>query len=269
MKRKKIIINADDVGLHPQVDHAIAALAKRGVVSSASVMSLGSPNRDALGAMADGGIDFGLHLDFTSSFANRRYNTAYSVKSLIIAAWQRRLDRVHIRNVINEQLDKFGQLIGTSPSFIDGHEHIHQFPIIREALFEILRERYPHQRFFIRNTKPASWRGTKAAIIAALGAAETRRRAYDAGYQCNTDFGGVYDFNPASDLHGLWSGWLGAMQSNGGLIICHPARSLLEDDPIAPARVREFQFLASDECAELLSKHAVQVTGWNEALVSD
>lgn len=268
MSRKKVIINADDVGMHPAVDFAIAELAEKGIISSASLMSLGAPVDDALDVMANREVDLGLHLDFTSTFANQRYGTAYSVKSLIIAAWRRQLDPKHVRNVINEQLSRFEELVGAPPAFIDGHEHVHQFPTVRETLFQVLRDRYPHQRFLIRSTNPASWRGTKAAIIAALGSRATRRLAVDAGHQCNTDFGGVYDFSPASDLHGLWSGWLHAIKPNGGLIMCHPARSFIAEDPISPARVREFQFLASGECAGLLSEYAVQVSSWNEAFVT-
>ncbi len=267
MNRKKIIINADDVGMHPAVDFAIAELAEKGIISSASVMSLGVPDEDALDAMANREVDLGLHLDFTSGFANQRYNTTYSVRSLIVAAWRHKLDPRHVRNVIDEQLDRFEQLVGESPAFVDGHEHVHQFPTIRETLFEALSDRYPHQRPFIRNTKSAAWRGTKAAIIAALGSRETHHLAIDGGHQCNTDFGGVYDFSPSSNLHGLWSGWLQTVKSDGALIMCHPAGSLVADDPISQARVREFQFLASDEYIGLLSKYAMQASSWTEALV--
>ena len=269
MNHKKIIINADDVGMHPEVDCAIAELAGKNIVSSASVMSLGAPDGDALNAMTDHGVDLGLHLDFTSAFAGRRYSTAYSVKSLIIAAWRRRLDPAHVRNVIDEQLDRFEQAVGMPPIFVDGHEHVHQFPMIREALFEVLDKRYPRQRFSIRNTKPARWRGPKAAIIAMLGARETMRQVRGGGHRCNTDFAGVYDFSPASDLPGLWDGWLRAMRIDGGLIMCHPARKLLDADSIAAARLHEFRFFASDDFSELLSKHKVRATGWDDALVTD
>jgi chitin disaccharide deacetylase len=269
MNQKKIIINADDAGMHPEVDRAIVELAEKGIVSSASVMSLGSPDEDALNAMADHGVDLGLHLDLTSVFANRRYDTAYSVKSLIAAAWRRHLDPAHLRNVISEQLDRFEQAAGMPPGFIDGHEHVHQFPVIREALFGVLGERYSRQRFSIRSTKPARWRGAKAAVIAFLGAPEMMRQARAGGHRCNSDFAGVYDFNPTTHLPRLWSGWMHSMRSDGGLIMCHPARSLPDDDPIGAARLREFRFLASDECAELLNRHAVRVTGWDDALVID
>lgn len=268
MNRKTIIINADDVGMHPDVDGAVVKLAEQGVVTSASVMSLGAPDREALDAMNIHGVDLGLHLDFTSDFANRRYRTAHTVKSLIAAAWRRRLDPAHVQNVISEQLDRFEQAVGAPPVFVDGHEHIHQFPVIRETLFDVAGGRYPGRQLFIRNTCPLRWRGPKATIIGMLGARETKRQADARGHRCNPDFGGVYDFSPASDLQALWSDWLDSVDAAGSLIMCHPASSILEGDAISPARVREFRFLASEACAELLEKHRVRVGGWDEALAA-
>ena len=267
MKRKTLIVNADDIGLHPAVDNAVAELAERALITSASVMSLGAADRDALGAMIGLGMDLGLHLDFTSVFACRRYGTDCTVNSLIGQTWLRRLSPEQTHHIVNEQLDRFETLVGAVPVFVDGHEHVHQFPVIREALMQVLAERYPGRRMFLRNTAPRRWQGAKAAIIGMLGAGSLRRLAREKGHAWNADFAGVYDFHPESDLPVLWSGWLATCRS-GGVIMCHPASAEVEGDAIAAARVREYRFLASRDFDALLRNTRTEITGWKAALAS-
>lgn len=263
----KIIVNADDVGMHPTVDQAIATLAARGLLSSASVMSLGSPCPDALSAMLAREVDLGLHLDFTSELAARAYGTSYSVKSLIAEGWLRRMKPDFAKRIIDDQLARFEDLVGAPPRFVDGHEHVHQFPVIRETLFEVLAQRYQGRRFFIRNTTPRTWQGAKAAVIGLLGARETGRLLRDHGHRCNNDFLGVYDFSPASDPAGLWSEWLENLKHTGSLLMCHPSTGpAVQGDVIGQARIKEFQFMMSQSFADLLVQHKVEIAGWERAL---
>lgn len=266
-KRTSVIVNADDFGLHAAVDHAIVQLAEKKRISSVSVMALGMPGTEAVAALTDLRIDLGLHVDFTSAYAKSRYQTARTVRSLIVETWTRRLDPAQVRDAVSEQLDRFEAITGAPPRFVDGHEHVHQFPTIREVLLGVIGERYPGQRLFVRNTLPLAWRGGKAAIIGMLGARRMRRLAERSGHLCNTDFCGVYDFDPRSDLRRLWSGWLGSLPADGGLLMCHPGLPFgVESDSIAEARAAEFRFLASAGWTELMHEHAVDLQSWSNAL---
>lgn len=256
---KGLILNADDIGLHPAVDDAVTELAAKGIIRSASVMALGRPNRDRLTSMARMGVDLGLHLDFTSELAHAAYRRETSLPSLMLSAWCGTLNADHVRCALDGQLQRFGELTGRLPDFIDGHQHVHQFPVIREALAQAL-ERYGERSIRVRSTRSRCWRGGKAALIGMLGSEALGRRLEPLGFSRNTDFMGVYDLSADADLAGLWRRWLAGAPEQGGLAMCHPA---LKDWGGEAFRVREYQFLASQRFRELCSEFAVQAVNWH------
>jgi predicted glycoside hydrolase/deacetylase ChbG (UPF0249 family) len=258
---RRLIINADDIGMHPAIDCGVAALAGKGLVTSASIMALGRPDRDSLAALRSHGVCLGLHLDFTSAMAHARYGHRRGVAATIAAAWARRLAPHEARAVVRGQLHRFGELTGAMPAFIDGHEHVHQFPVIREALLEVLDGCRQREALFLRDTRPRHWRGAKAALIGALGAATLARKARRQGLRSNRDFLGVYDLSPAADLAALWRGWL-ASASPGSLAMCHPGAP---HAALEPFRQKEFDFLASTQFADLLAEFQIETAGWDAA----
>jgi len=256
---KGLILNADDIGMHPAVDDAVAELAEKGIIRAASVMSLGRPNRDTLSAMGRLGVDLGLHLDFTSELAHAAYRRESSLSSLMLSAWSGTLGAAHVRSALDGQLQRFGELTGRLPDFIDGHQHVHQFPVIRETLAQVL-EQYGERSIRVRNTRSRRWRGGKAALIGMLGSEALARRLERLGFSWNTDFMGVYDLSGEADLAALWRRWLAGAPEQGGLAMCHPA---LKDWGGEAFRVREYQFLASPQFRELCSEFEVQAVNWH------
>ncbi|MES2261672.1 MAG: ChbG/HpnK family deacetylase [Pseudomonadota bacterium] len=262
----KIIINADDIGMHPSIDAAVTSLCESGIVTSASVMALARPERASIARMASLGVDLGLHLDFTSAMANRQYRTDRTVASTIVACWSGRISLAQARAVVRDQLERFGELTGRAPAFVDGHEHVHQFPVIRHALLDVLAEQ-PGPRIYIRSTRPLRWRGIKAEVIGRLGAGQMNRMARHAGHRCNDDFFGVYNLNDDTDLAPLWQRWLACVPARGALAMCHPAgcdntRSAGE----LRQRLREFRFLASAQFRDMLAQNGVVPAGWSTTL---
>jgi predicted glycoside hydrolase/deacetylase ChbG (UPF0249 family) len=260
---KVIIINADDIGMHAAIDDATVLLAEMKRVSSASVMSLGAPGKDVITELSRLNVDLGLHLDFTSVFANRRYDADRSVRSLIMDTWSRRMDVTQVQHIVNDQLQRFEMITGRAPTFIDGHQHVHQFPVIRDGLIQALAIRHPRQKFFIRNTGPATWRGFKAWLIGALGTPGLLGLAARAGHASNVDFCGVYDFSEHRDMSRSWRSWLASSPPCGGLVMCHPALTSQPDDVIGKARVNEFRFLRSEQFSELIDDAGIEIAGWN------
>ncbi|MFD2272715.1 ChbG/HpnK family deacetylase [Undibacterium arcticum] len=131
--------------------------------------------------------------------------------------------------------------LGRVPDFIDGHQHVHQLPVVRELLLELVQTRYAGQRMWIRNTLPATprWRG-KAQILKRLGGAHLARRLEQSGLATNRGFGGVYGFD-TDDYASRFEQWLTAAQP-GMLLMCHPAIALQDNDAIAAQRVVEYHF---------------------------
>src|SRR5690606_16674643 len=128
------------------------------------------------------GIQTALHLNFTEALTRPGFYLPLAM--LIRRAYLRRLDVDTVRSQISRQLDAFEEVFGRARHFVDGHQHIHQLPQIREALMALLAQRYPGPaRPWLRCTRAAALGTTpfryraKAAIIQALGASKLARLA--------------------------------------------------------------------------------------------
>lgn len=268
---RKIIINADDIGMHPTIDAAALLLAEHGVVTSASVMALAKPDKFAINAFKELKTDLGLHLDFTSDIANARYKTSRDISVMIMSTYCRLTDMAKLRSIIRDQFDRFCDVTGHEPRFVDGHEHVQQLPMVRTALADVLKERNLVRKIYFRNPISRRWRGSKAALIGMLGAAVMEKQMRALGCLCNTDFFGVYDFRKEVDLGALWHQWLSSLSGDGALAMCHPAagnHQSLGDTQGLSFRLAELKFLSSAQFQDLLGQYSIEPASWGEALAS-
>ncbi len=261
-----VILTADDYAMDEGVDAAILALASRGTVTAASAMVLSPHWLQAGRRLMDVEVDRGLHLDLTSPFA-RPDARSPALPRLIGAAFAGQVDRSEIRHTVEQQLDRFEAVTKMPPDFVDGHQHVHQLPVVREVLIASLRSRYGAavSRIGIRSCLSRRWRGIKAAVVAATGARPLFRLAGRGNHPANTDFAGVYGFSPEADLAALWSGWFGNLAGEKPLIMCHVAAHDAPDgpaDPIRAARLKEWQWLASSAFRDLCTQSTVQLGSW-------
>ena len=122
-----LIVNADDFGLSPGVNRGIALAHERGVVTSASLMVLRPPARDAAGYARDHpALGLGLHLELGEwAFRDGRWWLTSQVVSLD--------DAVAVAAEVDRQVDRFFRLTGRPPSHIDSHQHAHRAATIRPA----------------------------------------------------------------------------------------------------------------------------------------
>lgn len=260
---RPLIVNADDYAMDDAVDAAILRLAELGAVTATSAMVLSPTWPEAARKLRDAPLSRGLHLDFTSPFVS----VNASLGALMWRAFARQLDAGGVRAAIERQLTLYETAMGAMPEFVDGHQHVHQFPIIREALLQGLQARYGEQvrAIAIRDCAPKRWRGLKAAIVGATGANEFAKRARAHGHAMNSDFAGVYDFAVRANLPALWRGWLADLHGTEPLIMCHvsqaPEREVV-DDPIRAARINEYGWLQSAAYRECLSIHNLVPAMW-------
>lgn len=256
---KRVLLCADDYALHPAVDTAVVALARQGRLSATSCMTT-SPRwaeaarrLDAVPALARG-----LHLNMTEGHGQ----PAPTLGAVLRGAYARQLSPAQVRGQVTRQLDDFERVLGTPPDFIDGHQHVHQLPGVREVLLAVLAERYGAAAPWMRTTVPATWRwgAGKAGVLALLGGWRLRRQLAAQGVPHNPAFAGVYGFDaPTPAAYGQhMDRWLAA-SPDGTLLMCHPADARVDGDAIADARMVEYTYLASDAFAGSLRKHGAQV----------
>jgi chitin disaccharide deacetylase len=214
-----------------------------------------------LRAHGAGRVEAGLHLNLTEPCAERQWRRGLS--GLMLSAGGRWLPARRLREEIAAQLDAFEQHADGPPSFVDGHQHVHQLPQVREALLEELQRRYPAHRTWLRDTRaPKGCRdgaAVKPRLVGALGAAGLAALARRMGFMQNHGMLGVYGFG------GTAQGYANRLQRwcadlpEGGLLICHAASHAPPGDPIGTARAREFAVLAGLGFGRLLQEQRLSV----------
>ncbi len=254
---KHVVLCADDYALNAPVSQGIVALAVLGRLSATSVMSLSPRWGEDVAALREvrGLLDVGLHLDWTSSFAiDAGHGSGLGL--LMARAALRLFSQQQIEDEMSRQLDAFEALWQAAPDHIDGHQHIHQFPVFRDALAKVLMQRYGASvgRPWVRVSHVAQ-PGLKARVISAMGAEGLQRWAQLQAWPTVGPLLGAYGFDGSlEDYAHHMQRWLASLPvDQTALIMCHPAVSAQADDDIGPARKREFAYLASDEFAQHVS----------------
>jgi len=265
---RHLTICVDDFGLEAGVNAAVLALARQGRVSATSCMT-GAPHwRSGAPALRDldpAGFDAGLHLDLTEHPFERSLRQPLS--RWLARSYLRAVPRAVLRAEIEAQLDAFESALGRPPAHVDGHQHVHQLPVVREVLIEALQTRYPVRRPWLRSTRRAPGDGErKAWLIEALGSRALARLAADRGFEQNRHLLGVYDFQgDATRYLALLGEWLAASQ-DGDLLMCHPGERIPAGDAIAAAREIEYQVLSEPALGELLARLGVRVAPFLRAV---
>lgn len=263
---KHLILNADDFAFNAAVSRGIVTLAQQGRLTATSAMTLSPRWAADAPALAEvrNHIDVGLHLDWTSPFAIQAGH-GRGLKRAMLTAVLGGYSQNKARDVIERQLDAFEQIWQAPPSHIDGHQHVHQFKGIRDALVEVMARRYgsmpsPKQPYLRISKGAFGWLNVKANVIAALNSNAIKNIAVEAGITPARGLFGIYNFKGSeADFGKRMAQWLTSAHERT-IIMCHPAQGGLEawdtvlgaNDSIASARQREFNYLSSDAFAQAL-----------------
>lgn len=265
------VLCADDYGLAPGVGAAIRDLIERGRLSATSCMTAGPywpEEARRLAPLADR-ADIGLHLTLTDQRpAGPMPQLAPdgrlpSIGRLIGLAWRGRLDPAEIAAEVDRQLDSFGAALGRPPDFIDGHQHAHLLPTVRDAVLAALAARCPGAYLRLCGDGPAAIlrRGVaapKAGLLTVLGHGLARRAAAR-GVATNRSFRGVYDLTDRVPFGDLMARFLDRPQA-GMLVMVHPGHvdaALCAVDGVTDQREREYAWLAGDGFADLLARRGL------------
>ncbi|CAM3076731.1 ChbG/HpnK family deacetylase [Legionella anisa] len=251
---KTIILCADDFGLEPGVSEGILKLARKGRLSAVSCM-VNMPGfipyaKELRNLKKSKPIKVGLHFNLTEGYlASIPEKSCFSLHELLIKTHMRSIKLSLIAKEFLAQLDQFTEAMQQLPDFIDGHQHVHQFPVIRNVILDLYAQRLKGHGTSIRSTWPSidlpqSW--FKAKILSLTGGKALLKQLIELGIPHNRYFSGIYDFAPATNYRELFRRWMSLTRENT-LIMCHPGESSNSTDPIAHARLKEFNYFLSDE----------------------
>ena len=248
---------ADDYGIAPGVNAAIRDLIARGRLNATSAMVVAPSftRPDVVALKQAGKAAVGLHLTLTGPFKPLTDNFTplaqaafHPLEAMLRFALLRRLDRAALAGEVEAQIAAFRDAFGRLPDFIDGHQHVHLFPQVRDVVLDAARRLAPGA--WLRqcvNVRPlrARLNDPKGLLVDALSRV-LRRRARKLGIATNPAFAGTYTYRPDADFGRLFPGFLAGLPA-GGLVMCHPGHvddELKRLDPLTTIREREYAYLA-------------------------
>lgn len=259
---------ADDYGISPGVNAAIRDLVSRGRLNATSAMVVApSLTSGEIGSLkAAGRVAIGLHLTLTAPFSPLTPDFTplsqamfHPLRAMLRLAMLRQLDRGALAREVDAQMSAFTERFSRPPDYIDGHQHVHLFPQVRDAVLDSARRLAPNA--WIRqcgSAQPLYGRlnDPKGLLIDCLSRA-FRARSQRIGIRTNPAFAGTYTYRADVDFPNLFPGFLHGLPEDG-LVMCHPGHvdaELERLDPLTTLREREYDYFRSDAFAEVLKIH--------------
>jgi predicted glycoside hydrolase/deacetylase ChbG (UPF0249 family) len=234
-----LIVNVDDLGLHPAVSRAVRRLARLGVVTSASLLANGPNFEEAARSPA---VPTGVHLNLLRGrpiLPPPAVRSLVDERGLLLGSYRRLLAR-HVRGGL--RLDEIerewdAQIarvrdIGVVPSHLDSEKHVHAWPRLMPIVQRLARRhsigwiRRPVERLRFTGLPPMAI--LRIALLAWFGlfhrpAAEVRWPDSTWGI---ADQGSL--LRPAR-----FARYVSSLDRRGVLeIVCHPGLPQAEDPPL-------------------------------------
>jgi predicted glycoside hydrolase/deacetylase ChbG (UPF0249 family) len=267
----RLVVNADDLGLHPRIDEGIFRAHESGIVTSASLLVSGRSAPAAARAAVKAALPLGVHLCLTSHLTpsapaaqvrwlapGGRFRRDWAELS---TAWLAGLiPAEEISLELGAQLDRAREQ-GVEPDHIDVHQHVHLLPGVArivEALAEQHRLPLRWPRELPRPTwvrRPGAW--AKTAVLATLGLVRPSRRARRVRAVGVFDSGGLDEARLLKVLRRLGAGdWE---------LMCHPgfAPGPVPEDPAWRYEWEaELAALCSPKVREVLRKREITLVSY-------
>jgi predicted glycoside hydrolase/deacetylase ChbG (UPF0249 family) len=185
----RLVISADDLGLHPRIDEGILAAHAGGGITSASLLAVGPAAREAVRRATQQRLPLGLHLCLTSHLTpaappgevrwlapGGRFRRNWAE---LAAAWLTRL--IPPEEVVAEFRAQAARAraLGAEIDHLDSHQHLHLLPGMTSIVEVLAAElgvavRWPTERPRLR------WLGhpgsaAKSVLLSTLAAAKEAR----------------------------------------------------------------------------------------------
>ncbi len=265
----RLIVHADDFGETAEITRGICAAIEAGAVTSTSIMANMEGTADALprvAALAER-ASFGVHLNLCEGEPLTRGRSLLGAdgrfcgkRTLFWRAMTRGLSLSELEAEISAQIGLVRDA-GVRISHLDGHKHLHQLPVVSEAVARTL-PRFGIER--VRLTRLGSMFRARApgALVRewlAVPAGAAFRRARLRSPQRIVDLGHLMRLDDASAATCL-------RERHGAIeIFCHPGTAQADrDKPGSCERSAELQFLLSERFRTLREAHGLRlITYWD------
>ena len=266
-------ICADDFGITENVSSAIIKLIKKKRITETSCIVISNSFKNDSETLMNyqNKIGIGLHLTLTDFKAFNRLKSLTindempNFNKLLKSSIIKEIAPKEIEKEINFQIDVFENSLGFLPNFIDGHQHVHQLPIVRDCLIKVIKERYSENLPWVRNSYDEIFKILKRnvsilkAISIGLFGKKLKITVKENHIKSNDGFSGIYSFSNKIPYENLFKKFILDIKNNH-LLMVHPGHSdekLSKIDPVTTSRDIEYEFLSSDNFLDLLNKNNI------------
>jgi chitin disaccharide deacetylase len=271
---KRLILCADDYGQNSAISQAIVELLREKRLSATSCLVTAPGWKDQAKWLEPlkNTADIGLHFNLTQGKPlSSQLPAFFPLKDLIINSNFKELDKKQIGAELRAQLEQFTNVFGQLPDFIDGHQHVHQFPIIRDVIFEIYEESLRANGSYVRctfgtnrdflNVRDVAY--IKSLIIQLCGGIKFKAECIKRKIPHNSSFAGIYDFSNSIEYPQYFPRFLKQIQ-DGGLLMCHPGLlSAEESEVIAGARHNEYIYYSGQKFMKDMYSNEINLVRFN------
>jgi hypothetical protein len=208
-----------------------------------------------------GRADIGLHFALTVD---------RPLKTVAMDAHLRSPPLAKIMAALEHQVETFTRVIGRAPDYIDGHQHVHVLPVIRDAVVQVAKRIGAYVRSTYDPIGLAMCRrpGALESIYLACASRKLAALARAASVSTNRGFRGARTFQERAPFRTLFRRMIKDVQ-HGGLVMCHPGHAdplLGERDPVQDAREEEHRYLSGPEFPRDLEQEGVVLSRLADAL---
>lgn len=276
MNIKRIILCADDYGQSVDISQAIIHLLMKKRLSAVSCLVTYPGCRTWMQQLQPyaSQIDVGLHVNLSEGYALssewcQRYGEVFrGWKWLLQTFLLHQLDSCVVYAEIKAQWRAFLTAYGSTPDFIDGHHHVHQFPIICDAVIQLVHSEMNNSLFYVRCVD------VPCGFARANGPARlkrwflhywgrrAKRKYWDGQILHNPSFEGIYDFKNHDQYQSYFKNFLKRLHS-GGVLMCHPGLER-DGDRMSTARQSEYDYLISDSFLTDCVRNRIKITRFCE-----
>ncbi|XP_043831433.1 carbohydrate deacetylase isoform X3 [Dromiciops gliroides] len=149
--RVQLVVTGDDFGYCPRRDQGIVEAFLAGALTGVSLLVNGASADTAAQLARRHRIPAGLHANLSEG---RPVNPNLGSEASLIgpggfflgkmgfrkALAEGRVEMPQVREELLAQFSRFQDLLGHAPAHVDGHQHVHVLPGVRQVFAEVLRE---------------------------------------------------------------------------------------------------------------------------------
>ena len=223
------LIIADDFGFNHDNDKAMLDLCNASQIDGVSLFPkyISDEHVNSLLVLrASKNIKIGLHFNLTMD--DNKKNLV-NVQKLLIQSFFGFIDKKLIAKEFDEQLNTFKDKFNCYPDFIDGHEHVHAFPIIGKIIYAKLNKlgygglvRYVGSRSIDILLRSIKYHFFFKFLTLEIISVNQQMELCKNNLMFNKKFDGLLPRNPSTKISNILNEIYSKKNLDSTLIMCHP-----------------------------------------------